>query len=179
MRLGIGKIIEIQQRSEFSRQALIQLNEIPRPSAGQYFAAHRLKDQERPVGVTLFPGGYNRNAMPLDQLTTAPGIPERWQPGDTLRLRGPLGKGFNLPPDVFRLALCAFGEHSDHLLPLANEVLSSKGEVALFTDGDFSNLPARIEVNQLEDLGDACQGTIKLPCQDGAVFDWKQLSESI
>jgi hypothetical protein len=148
-----------------------------------------------------------------------------------LKLRGPLGKGFQLPASAGRLALCAFGEFSEHLLPLARMMLDQAGEVALFTDGDFSQLPARVEVNPLSDLADACTwadlmacaarveefaatreqlerlsplrcetqllvygqypcagmaecgvcafltrgGQTRLACQDGPVFDWRQI----
>ena len=231
MKLGNGKIVEVQQRTKNSRQALIRLEGIQQPAAGQFLSAHRTRDREKPASVTLFAGGIHTGSMPKDHIHTASGIPTEWQPGDSLDLRGPLGRGFHIPPGTTRLALCAFGENSDHLLPLAAEVLSQEAEVALFTDGDFSNLPTRIEVNKLKDLVDAIswadmlacaipleivedsldhlsnlspiqcptqvliaghfpcsglaecgicamrppQGKIKLPCQDGPVFEWKQL----
>ena len=155
MKHGTGKILEIRQISRNLRQAVIGLNRITPPAAGQYLQAHRPIDRDQPVGVTIFPGGLHESQQYPDQFLTAPGIPNNWQPGDQLDIRGPLGKGFSLPAQTNRLALCSFGESTDHLLPLANEVLAHGGEVALFTEGDFSHLPASIEVNRLEDLPDA------------------------
>jgi hypothetical protein len=231
MKIGTGTIIEILQRTKNSYQALIRLEGLQQPTAGQYLSAHRTKDRDKPVGFTIFPGGIQTGFLPEDHLLTSVGIPPEWQPGDRLNLRGPLGQGFNIPQETTRLALCSIGDSSDHLLPLAAEVLSRRGEVALFTDGDFSSLPTRIEVNKLEDLKEACRwadmlacaipvdfvedsldhlsnlspircptqvliagqfpcsglaecsicairpprGKIKLPCQDGPVFDWNQL----
>ena len=163
-RIGSGKIIEIQQRSPEFRQAIIQCQGIKLPEAGQYMNAHRPADSHKPAGVTLFPSGLGPQSFPGDQILTAPGIPEEWRPGDELKLRGPLGRGFHLPSGTGRIALGTFGTHSEHLLPLAEEILSQSGEVALFTDGDFSNLPTRIEVNKLDDLGSACRWADLLAC---------------
>jgi NAD(P)H-flavin reductase len=155
MKLGTGKILEIRQVSKDSRQAVISLTGTAPPAAGQYLQVHRPIDRHQPVGVTIFPGDLDDNRRHSNQFLTAPGIPNSWQPGDLLDIRGPLGKGFSLPAQTNRLALCAFGDSTDHLLPLAIEVLASGGEVAMFTEGDFSHLPARIEINQLDDLPDA------------------------
>jgi len=164
MKLGTGKIIEIMQSSRGRRQAVLQLEGITQPAPGQYLQTHRPQDEDKPAGVTLFPGGIASHGLPPDQLTTAPPVPADWQPGDLLQVRGPLGKGFHIPANVRRLALCAFGEVSDHLLPLAGTILAQDGEVALFTDGDFSQLPARIEVNPLADLADACKWADLMAC---------------
>ncbi len=135
-------------------QAVIQLNGIAPPAPGQFLQAHRPVDQHQPTGETLFLGGYPASPLPPDQFLTASCIPVNWQPGDTLELRGPLGKGFSIPEERSRLALCACGDCSDHLLPLAAAVLSTGGEVALIASGDFSHLPASIEIGTLDDLPD-------------------------
>lgn len=231
MRIGTGKIIEIMQTNAGHRQAVIRLDGLPLPAPGQYLQAHRPQDHAQPAGVSLFPGGIARPDPDANQFTTASLIPADWQPGDQLQVRGPLGKGFQIPARSGRLALCAFGEVSDHLLPLARIMLDQNGEVALFTGGDFSQLPARVEVNPLADLTDACawadimacavpveefsaareqlerlspircetqllvygqypcaaaaecgvcalwtrSGQTRLACQDGPVFDWRQI----
>ena len=70
-------------------------------------------------------------------------------------LYGPLGKGFNLPLTASRIVLAALGKASSHLLPLASAALAQNAEVALFTDGDFPQLPAKIEISPLASLADA------------------------
>ena len=164
MKLGTGKILEIQQFGEHRRQAVIQLEDMPMPAPGQYLQVHRSQDRDQPVGLTVFPGGLELPSQFYNRIVSSPPIPNAWQPGDTIQVRGPLGKGFQIPPGAKRLALCAFAGVSDHLLPLAGLMLAEDGEVALFTDGDFSRLPARIEVNPLADLADACKWADLLAC---------------
>ena len=154
MKLGTGKVLEIRQSGSRLHQAVIQLDGITPPGPGQYLQAHRPLDQHQPTGETLFVGGFPTNALPPDQILTASCIPTNWQPGDVIQVRGPLGRGFSIPEGTSRLALCAFGDCSDHLLPLAATVLATGGEVALITSGDFSHLPASIEISSLGDLPD-------------------------
>jgi hypothetical protein len=150
-----GKIIEVQQNWDGSRQAVIDFLAGITPSAGQYLQAFNPVDGDAPAAESVFLGGLQPPDLPANRFLTAPGIPLSWSPGDELILRGPLGKGFAIPAGVRRAALAAFGGRCEHLLPLAGEVLASGGEVALFTDGEFPKLPASIEVNPLQDIEDA------------------------
>lgn len=154
MRLGTGKILEVRQNGGGLHQAVIQLIGVTPPAPGQFLQAYRPVDHHQPVGETLFMGGFLSSPLPPGQFLTASCIPTSWQPGDRLEVRGPLGNGFSIPEGTSRLALCAFGDCCDHLLPLAANVLSTGGEVALITSGDFSRLPASIEIGRLEDLPD-------------------------
>lgn len=79
-------------------------------------------------------------------------LPERWQPGDELSIRGPLGRGFHLPRRAKRVALIALAGSPGRLLPLANAALAQGCEVTLCTEGDAAELPAAIEVRGLTDL---------------------------
>ena len=157
MQANYGKIIEIGQNQDGSRQGVITWRQDAGrlPAAGQYFQAHNPKEASAPAAVTLFAGGLHPYAGGTNQLQTAPGIPQTWLPGDTLLLRGPLGSGFHIPEGVRRITLAAFGPFSAHLLPLAGEVLAAGGEVSLLMDGDFPILPASIEVSPLADLAEA------------------------
>jgi hypothetical protein len=154
MKVITGLIREIQHNSRGNFQALISLSGGKTPQPGQYFQAHRLKDQQAVLPTTLYPGGISNSHHP-DAFTTAPPIPPSWQPGDELLLRGPLGKGFRLPRETSRLALASLSEDCAHLLPLAGQVLGSGGEVALFTDHETPRLPTQLEISPLAGLENA------------------------
>lgn len=126
------------------------------PAPGQYLLAHRRGDQEIVAPVPLFRGGSGSDPANEDTpaFTAAPPIPDGWQPGDELLLRGPLGRGFSLPKTTSRLALAALGQSAERLLPLAGEVIKTGGEVALFTDAPLPRLPLQVEVNPLNALAE-------------------------
>ena len=155
MHIARAKILEIRQTSAGVRTALLSWPGGSLPKAGQYLQAHRPQDEDAPAPVSLFAGGWSRDALPADTFTTAPYIPLAWQPGDTLLLRGPLGRGFALPAQARRVALGVLDGYSDVLLPLLEEVFARDGEAALFTAGDFPAFPASVEVSPLQDLPDA------------------------
>jgi NAD(P)H-flavin reductase len=151
MKLFTGKIEEIRHQGNNQRQAVISILDGQAPKPGHYLQAHRPVDPEAVLPVTLFPGGIS-TGQGESRFTTAPPIPAHWQPGDELLLRGPLGNGFSLPSQTSRLALAALGEDCSHLLPLAAEVLSRRGEVALFADHAPPRLPAQVEISPLAEL---------------------------
>lgn len=154
MKVISGIIREIQQNSQGNFIAVISLTNGKTVHPGQYFQAHRLKDDLAVLATTLFPGGILVDDTP-NTFTTAPPIPPNWHPGDELLLRGPLGKGFRLPRLTSRLALAALNADCAHLLPLASQVLSSGGEVALFTDHSYPHLPTQLEISPLASLENA------------------------
>ncbi|MEN8240412.1 MAG: hypothetical protein ABFS17_00700 [Chloroflexota bacterium] len=147
-------VLEIQQSAPGKFQAVISLPSGKKAKPGQYFQAHRLKDEHAVLPITLYPGGMT-NKSGSEIFTTAPPIPPTWQPGDELLLRGPLGKGFQLPHQTSRLALAALDAGCAHLLPLASQVLENGGEVALFTDHSTPHLPTQVEISPLASLGNA------------------------
>jgi NAD(P)H-flavin reductase len=159
MKLNHGTIVEIQQASENTRTATIRLAEAAAIRPGQYVQVYPQNHHDQPVGFSLFRGGFQQVKVPETVFTTAPQIPPDWNPGDRLNLYGPLGKGFNLPQTASRVALVAVGDSSSHLLPLASAALAQNAEVALFTKGNFPQLPAKIEISPLASLADAASWT--------------------
>jgi dihydroorotate dehydrogenase electron transfer subunit len=79
-------------------------------------------------------------------------LPESWLPGDELSIRGPLGRGFQLPPRARRVALATLAGNPGRLLPLAAAALAQGCEVALCCDASAADLPAAVEVCGLADL---------------------------
>jgi hypothetical protein len=82
-------------------------------------------------------------------------VPQAWQPGTRLELRGPLGKGFGLPPTTRRLALAALDDHAARLLPLLRQGLAQGAAIALFADCPLPDLPPAVELSPLSDLAGA------------------------
>ncbi|MEJ2510114.1 MAG: hypothetical protein P8Y72_00815 [Anaerolineales bacterium] len=154
MKPGTATVLQIQQNIHGVRQAVINWPAGKTPLPGQYLQAFKLAEPESPTAVSLFPGGLPEPGHPPTRWTTACAVPASWNPSDRLLLRGPLGNGFNIPEGSIRVALAAFGDFTEYLLPIAGKVLAAGGEVALFTDGWFPHLPASIEVNPINGLED-------------------------
>jgi len=117
------------------------------PAPGRYVQAHAPAEIDAPLGTPLF-----LSKSTSDGFWAAPPLPAGWTPGTELVLRGPLGRGFDLPVAVSRLALAAFGESPAHLLPLALVALRRDCSVTLFTDVALPNLPASLEIYPLTSL---------------------------
>ena len=79
-----------------------------------------------------------------------------WRPGDRLRLRGPLGNGFQLPTAARRVVLAAqAGTSLNPLLALADQALAAGAEVVVLSDQPLADLPAEIEVLPMEEMSAA------------------------
>jgi hypothetical protein len=114
------------------------------PTAGQYLLAI---DEDSIQATPLYlADGWSQGFL------AAPPFPGSWQPGTSLSLYGPLGRGFHLPMDVQRLALIALGETNARLLPLATASLVDNLSITLFSDAMFRELPSSMEAYPLNDL---------------------------
>ncbi|MCW5874276.1 MAG: hypothetical protein KIS88_06480 [Anaerolineales bacterium] len=130
--------------------ARLQLPAAALPRPGQYLQVHDSTDNETAIATQLFAAGWQPSTVDGDaaELAVAGPLPARWQPGHALRARGPLGRGFSLPPHTRRLALAAWGHNAARLLPLAE----AAPEVAVFCDESLGELPSHIEVQPLAAL---------------------------
>lgn len=84
----------------------------------------------------------------------APPIPQEWSPGSDLNVRGPLGRGFALPPQARRVALACMAADVARLLPLAAQALAQHAAVALVCDAPPEDLPVQLEVQPPQSLRD-------------------------
>jgi NAD(P)H-flavin reductase len=107
---------------------------------GQYLLGHAAGSAE-PIPYSLFPANLAEETIRL-----APYLPPAWQPGQTLRVRGPFGRGFHLPPLAHRVALIAPTDHPFRLLPLLSAALAQGAEVVLCAAQIPSWLPDSVEV---------------------------------
>jgi dihydroorotate dehydrogenase electron transfer subunit len=146
------------------------------PAPGQYVQAHKRGDETAVVPVSLFSGGWM--GEDASAFVTAPPIPADWQPGEVLTLRGPLGRGFHIPPTAKRIGLIAMGDTTARLLPLAEMAVYYDLAVALFTDARLPRLPTRVEANPLQDLPEALSWGDYLAF-DGAPSDYEGIGETL
>ncbi|MEW6405821.1 MAG: hypothetical protein AB1649_28860, partial [Chloroflexota bacterium] len=156
MRIGKGKITKMisgfDGKISFRMDCPLEL--IPAP--GEYLLADDPGDADSVLPVPLFRVG----TTPQATLQSPYDLPPAWAPGVTLSLRGPMGKGFEIPPETRRLALAALGESPARLLPLARQALDHGADIALFSPAPlFSgspyhspSLPSAIEVHPLSAL---------------------------
>lgn len=156
MNVFSASITEIELGQDGDRRAVIACPEEAIPAPGQYIQAHISADKDVVVPVSLFLGGWvERDDSQKSAFTTAPPIPPKWQPGDKLTLRGPLGKGFALPQTAKRVGLVPLGETTARLLPLVRLSLQQDAEVAIFTDAPLPRIPNQVEANPLRALPEA------------------------
>jgi len=143
MRTLPGRVAEVQLHLG-EASALITCPAEVVPTAGQYLLAI---DEDSIQATPLFlADAWSQGFL------AAPPFPGSWQPGTSLSLYGPLGRGFHLPMDVQRLALIALGETNARLLPLATASLVDNLSITLFSDAMFRELPSSMEAYPLNDL---------------------------
>jgi hypothetical protein len=171
-----GTITRIELGQDVGRRAEIACPPANIPAPGQYVQAHKKGDETAAAPTSLFLGGWP--GEDASAFTAAPPIPPDWQPGDILILRGPLGKGFSIPPRAKRVSLVALGDTTARLLPLAEIAIHKGLEVALFTDARLPRLSSQVEANPLRALPDAISWGDYLAF-DGTPGDYKDIGESL
>jgi hypothetical protein len=144
MRVHSGEITEIQLDSGGDLAAWIACPPEAIPDPGQYLIS---VGDESILPIPLFPAKRADHGF-----LTAPTIPPDWVPGTSLQLRGPIGKGFQIPSHVQRLAFVAMDGTSARLLPLVYQALQEDRSVALFTDAPLPSLPLALEAHPLSVL---------------------------
>jgi dihydroorotate dehydrogenase electron transfer subunit len=147
----IGRIIEIWEESG-SLAGRIACPAKAVPAAGQYLLASDPLDRAAPLPTCLFP-----SSAAADGFACSPGLPRAWQPGTSLALSGPLGRGFSLPDTARQTAFAALGGHPAALRPLIGQALARGCAATLFADrleDDLGRWPTALEVYPLAALPD-------------------------
>ncbi|MBN1231504.1 MAG: hypothetical protein JXA19_06555 [Anaerolineales bacterium] len=140
---------------------------------GQFFHVQNQEYTLHPLAETLIPIS---NASPANeegfivQRFLPSGI-HSWQPGEIMKFRGPLGKGFSFHSrkGLSHMALVELDESPGRLLPLIESGLEKEIEMVLFWDGkQIHTLPDAVEVLPLSqiketlDWADCCMADIRL-----------------
>ena len=119
------------------------------PAPGEYLLAYEPGDSDAVLPVPLFQV-WDSSSASIAALQPSYTIPPSWKPGSTLNLRGPLGKGFNIPSETRHLALATLGDDISRLLPLLNQFPDA--DIAVFTQTPLPHLPPVIEAQPLSTL---------------------------
>ena len=115
------------------------------PGPGQYLLAGHSSDSLLPVPI------FYTESAPQGFIGPAP---EFWRPGDTLALRGPLGRGFILPASARRVGLVAFDDSPARLRGLIQPALRQGASVVVLCDTEADHLPDEVEVQPLAAMGE-------------------------
>jgi dihydroorotate dehydrogenase electron transfer subunit len=167
-----GEIVEVWLEGDMVA-GQIRCPETMLPLPGQYLIANGTSWDEAALPFTLFPAGSASGGF-----LTAPGLPPSWQPGTRLNLRGPLGRGFQLPAQARRVTLAALGESPSRLLPLARQAILQGAEVSLFSVQPPYNWPLDVEINPPGSLPDGMHWADYMAL-DLTADDLRQLREKL
>lgn len=157
MHTGNGRIVETILEDG---QYLAQISCPPKliPSPGQCLLAGDASDLILPVPL------FYTDSAPDGCSAALPG-PMGWKPGQEIALRGPLGRGFELPVFARKVALVGFDNPPVRLRGLIRPALDQ--EAAVVSIGDFAadRLPDEVEVQPFSALAEV------MAWADFAAFD--------
>lgn len=121
------------------------------PIPGQYLLAC-VPGSDSPLAAPVFSAG----SAPGGFLAAPPLPAEFFVPGTALALRGPLGRGFELPPSARKVALAGLDESPARLSGLIGPALDQGAAVVLLSDAPVAGLPAAVEVQPCSALAVVC-----------------------
>ncbi|HSF80003.1 MAG TPA: hypothetical protein VLA49_02145 [Anaerolineales bacterium] len=149
MRTGTGLVSEVRVDESGHFSAWVRCEPEIRPAPGQYALARSPLEREAVLARPLFAGEYSEDGF------LALGTETSWGPGTEIELRGPLGRGFQLPASTRRLALVAYRQTAERLLPLASLALAQGAAVVLYCEPLPRRLPLSLEAFPLAVLPEA------------------------
>ncbi len=158
MHTGTGRILELIL-ADGCRYARVACPENLIPAPGQYLLASDGSDAilsrsmcsilPVPIFYTDFAPQGGSMAPRRNFIST---MPDHWNPGDTLFLRGPLGSGFSLPLVARKVGLVAFDGAPSRLRGLIRPAFAQNAAVVLVCDWKVEDLPDAVEVQPLSAL---------------------------
>ena len=149
MQTGQAQVIELILQDGLRSARLSCLgNLIPAP--GQYLLAGDASDPLLPAPL------FYTDSAPAGFIA-APPLPDSWKPGQEIRLRGPLGRGFTLPISARRVALVAYDDTPARLRGLIRLGLRQDAAIVLVGDSAPDQLPYDVEVQPLSTLSEVCE----------------------
>lgn len=157
MHTGKGQVIELILRDGL-RHARLSCPENLIPAPGQYLLASDSSDSTLPVPI------FYTDSTPQGFITAAP-VPDSWNPGFEIYLRGPLGRGFALPSSARKVMLVAFDDSPARLHGLIQPALNQESAIVLVCDSRVDSLPDEVEVQPTSALSEIIQWA------DYAAFD--------
>ena len=159
MHTGKGRVFELILEDGLRHTRLTcPVNLIPSP--GQYVLASDESDSPLPVPV------FYTDSAPQGFIAAAP-LPDSWNPGREVYLRGPLGRGFTLPNTARKVGLVALDDSPSRLFGLISLGLKQGAAVVLISGSGsrVDYLPDEVEVQPLSALNEIMEWA------DYAAFD--------
>ena len=157
MRDHFAQLIEITLTPDGKTAGRMRCDPRLIPAPGQYLMAQADQEPDAPLATPIFsaglcPGGF----------LAAPPLPAHWRPGIGLNVRGPIGKGFQLPAAARCVALAAFAapscaqckENPARLLALLDPILAQNAAIVFLADHPPEGLPAAVEISPLSALSE-------------------------
>ncbi len=141
MHTGKGQVVELILE-DGQRAARVSCPANLMPSPGQYLLASDDSDSSLPVPL------FYTDSAPQGFIA-APPVPDSWNPGHEIYLRGPLGHGFTIPISARKVGLIAFDDPPSRLRGLIRPSLRQGAAVVLVTDSVAENLPDEVEAQPL------------------------------
>lgn len=145
MHTGTGRVVELVLQNGL-RLARISCPKDMIPAPGQYLLAGFAS------GLDLLPVSLYSTEIALEGFITSSQTPVSWTPGTEITLRGPLGRGFELPPTARNVVLVQLAEAPMRLLGLIRPALAQGASVVLVSDSDGGSLPDDVEIQPLSAL---------------------------
>ncbi len=148
MQTGKGLVNEIQLQEE--RAVHISCSPALIPAPGQYLLAQAESETDSPLPLSIFASG----TTPKGFFVAAP-TPAHWALGSQINLRGPLGRGFQIPNTAKKIALINLNNNLNSLLALLQQAISLNKEITLITQTKPETLPSEIEILSPENTSEA------------------------
>lgn len=144
MHTAKGQVVELTLENGL-RHARISCPTNLIPSPGQYLLASDASDSPLPVPI------FYTDSAPKGFIAAAP-VPDSWNPGHEIYLRGTLGRGFTLPLSAQKVGLVAFDDAPSRLRGLIALALRREAAVVLVSDIAVDTLPDDVEVQPMSAL---------------------------
>ena len=147
MHTGKGQVLELILQDGL-RHARLTCPDKLVPAPGQYLlVGDEQADSRLPVPI------FYTDSAPQGFIAAAP-VPDSWNPGREIYLRGPLGKGFVLPFSARKVGLVAFDDFPSRLNGLIDLALQQDAAVVLVSNLRIDRLPDEVEVQPLSALSE-------------------------
>ena len=150
MQTGKGQVLELILQDGLPHARLTCTENLV-PAPGQYLL---VGDDES--GSALPVSIFFMDSAPQGFIASAP-IPDSWNPGRELYLRGPFGRGFLLPVSARKVGLVAFENSPARLHGLIQPALQQDAAVVLVSDLRIDHLPDDVEMLPLSALSEIIQ----------------------
>jgi NAD(P)H-flavin reductase len=139
MQIAHGRVDETYINGWRAARILCPASLVPAP--GQYLLAQTKIDADSPLPVSVYAAAATHNGF----YAAAP-LSVAWTPGAALALKGPLGRGFSLPPAARKVLLASWSGSAGRVLSLLEACRRQNAEVVLLSETTPEDIPLSVEI---------------------------------